>query len=83
MTRPDAVLHFSSLQWPSGALGRRPLLVFEPYDASVFSLEEGAPDNPEASLLARGFERSGLTGGRSLTSAATCSRCLRSSTNWL
>ena len=57
MTEPTAVLLFSSLQWPADALGRRPLLVFEPYDPSVFSLDEEAAGEASSSLLARGFER--------------------------
>jgi hypothetical protein len=57
MTQPNAVLLFSSLECPAGAVGRRPLLVFEPYDPSVFSLDQEAPEGPEACLLARGFER--------------------------
>lgn len=49
---------FSDLEWPRGALGRRPLLVFESYDPSVWKL----PERPYAGLddvsvfLDRGFE---------------------------
>jgi hypothetical protein len=54
-TAPDAVLLCSTLQWPAGALGRRPLVVFEPYDISKFALEEGASTDVTGWLKERGF----------------------------
>ncbi|MPZ93113.1 MAG: hypothetical protein GEU68_16120 [Actinobacteria bacterium] len=49
---------FTDLEWPKGTLGRRPLLVFESYDASAWRL----PDRPYTGgddmsvFLDRGFE---------------------------
>lgn len=57
MTEPTAVLLFSNLQWPADALGERPLLVFEPYDSAVFSLDLDVPGDAGSSLLKRGFEQ--------------------------
>jgi len=57
MIEPTAIFLFSSLQWPAGALGERPLLVFEPYDPSVFSLDEETTGETSSSLLERGFQR--------------------------
>ena len=52
---PNAVLLCSALEWPVGALGKRPLLVFEPYDLSVFALEESGRSNVAGWLAERGF----------------------------
>lgn len=57
MTEPNAVVLMSTLQWPKGALGERPLLAFEPYDVTKLALEEGAPVDVAAWLEERGFER--------------------------
>ena len=57
MNRVTGVAHFSDLQWPADALGRRALLVFEPYEPNVLML----PDHPVsaegviASCVERGF----------------------------
>lgn len=52
---PNAVLLCSTLEWPVGALGKRPLLAFEPYDLSVFALEEGGASDVGGRLAERGF----------------------------
>jgi hypothetical protein len=55
VSEPTGVILCSKLQWPADALGRRPLLVFEPYDLSVFGLEGGAPSDVKGWLTERGF----------------------------
>ncbi len=57
VSEATAVALFSALEWPEGALGRRALLAFEPYDASVFSLNQDRAGDPISCLLERGFAR--------------------------
>ena len=57
MNEPSAVVLTSTLQWPQGALGQRPLLAFEVYEPTALALEDRVPLDVEAWLLQRGFER--------------------------
>lgn len=57
MTDPTAIVLCSQLQWPADAFGSRPLIVFEPYDSSVFALEDGDSSDIASWLTQRGFAR--------------------------
>lgn len=57
MNEPTAVVLPMTLEWPRGALGERPLLVFEVYEVTHLALEDRAPVDVAAWLLERGFER--------------------------